>query len=134
MVAEFVIPGSPQGKARPRVTSHGTYTPKKTKDYERKVCFEYQRQSSAWFGESALAVHIAAYLPIPQSKPKTIRAKMLSGEIRPTIKADADNLAKSVLDALNGVAYKDDSQVVSLFVEKWYNPEPAVIVKIQEAV
>lgn len=134
MVAEFVIHGAPQGKARPRVTSHGTYTPKKTKDYERKVCFEYQRQSGAWFGESALAVQITAYFPIPQSKTKTIRVKMLAGEIRPTIKADADNIAKSVLDALNGIAYKDDSQVVSLFVEKWYNPEPAVIVKIQEAI
>lgn len=134
MIAEFVIHAAPIGKARPRVTTHGTYTPKKTKDYELLVRAEYQRQSGAWFGESALAVHIAAYFPIPQSKPKTIRVKMLAGEIRPTVKSDSDNIAKAVLDALNGIAYKDDSQVVSLFVEKWYNPEPAVIVKIQDAI
>ncbi len=55
---------------------------------------------------------------------------MLDGHIRPTKTPDADNIAKSVLDALNKVAYKDDSCVVDLIVEKWYSENPRVEVYI----
>jgi Holliday junction resolvase RusA-like endonuclease len=55
---------------------------------------------------------------------------MLDGHIRPTKTPDTDNIAKSVLDALNKVAYKDDSCVVDLIVEKWYSENPRVEVYI----
>ena len=45
---------------------------------------------------------------------------MLNGELRPTKKPDCDNIAKVILDALNGIAYHDDSQVVELVVHKHY--------------
>lgn len=59
---------------------------------------------------------------------------MLAGQIRPTVKPDCDNVSKIILDALNGVAFKDDSQVVGLWVEKWYVPESesCVIVTIKD--
>ena len=133
-MAVFTIHAAPVGKARPRVTSHGTYTPKKTRDYEKLVQLEYHKQCGEYFGEKALIVDITANFQIPKSKPKTIRQEMLAGRIRPTSKPDCDNIAKAVLDALNGIAYHDDSQVVCLAVGKWYSDAPCVHVSIKEAI
>lgn len=55
---------------------------------------------------------------------------MLDGKIRPTKKPDWDNIGKIVTDALNKIAYRDDSQVVACRVEKWYGPIPEVIVTL----
>lgn len=57
---------------------------------------------------------------------------MLDNKVFPTIKPDTDNIAKSILDSLNGIAYKDDKQVVSLSVKKWYAEEPSVSIWIKE--
>lgn len=57
---------------------------------------------------------------------------MLENEISPTIKPDTDNIAKSILDSLNGIAYKDDKQIVSLKVDKYYSEIPSVSVEIKE--
>ena len=57
---------------------------------------------------------------------------MLRGCIFPSKKPDADNIAKIVLDALNGVAYEDDSQVINLSVQKRYSEEARVFVHIEE--
>lgn len=56
--------------------------------------------------------------------------QMLSGELLPTKKPDIDNITKCVLDALNGIAYHDDSQIVRLTVEKFYAQQPRVEVDI----
>lgn len=57
---------------------------------------------------------------------------MLEQEISPTVKPDTDNIAKSILDSLNGIAYLDDKQVIRLTVEKWYAEVPSVSVEIKE--
>lgn len=57
---------------------------------------------------------------------------MQQGIIRPTKKPDADNIAKVVLDALNNICYKDDTQVVELIVNKYYSLEPRVEVIIKD--
>jgi Holliday junction resolvase RusA-like endonuclease len=72
---------------------------------------------------------LRAFLPVPGSWPKSKKAKALAGIITPTVKPDADNLAKSVCDALNGVAWVDDKQVIKLHVFKAYGV-PRVEVEI----
>ena len=57
---------------------------------------------------------------------------MLAGEIKYTKKVDCDNLAKIVLDSLNGIAYKDDAQIFELSVKKLYADEPRVVVTLTE--
>lgn len=47
-------------------------------------------------------------------------------------KPDIDNIAKVVCDALNGVAYKDDKQIVSLKLAKRYGSLPMVVIDINE--
>lgn len=57
---------------------------------------------------------------------------MLNNEIFPTVKPDTDNIAKSILDSLNKIAYLDDKQVVKLEVEKYYAANANVAVMIEE--
>jgi Holliday junction resolvase RusA-like endonuclease len=71
---------------------------------------------------------------MPASASKKKQQSMLHGGIRPTKKPDCDNIAKAVLDALNGIAYYDDSQVVTVTVEKLYSDTPRVEVEITEEV
>ena len=56
---------------------------------------------------------------------------MLAGRTLPTKKPDADNVMKIILDALNGVAYEDDRQIVALAIRKTYGEKPGVRVEIR---
>lgn len=104
-----------EGKARPRVTKYGTFTPKDTRDFERLVLVAFERELDGY--ESAgehVPVHVSieTWRTVPKSKPKSIVSEP------DTFKPDGDNVAKLILDALNGRAWHDDSQVVELHVTK----------------
>ena len=55
---------------------------------------------------------------------------MKDGEIRPAKKPDIDNVCKVVADALNGVAYNDDRQIVYTEISKRYDDMPRMDVSI----
>ncbi|HBQ85358.1 MAG TPA: RusA family crossover junction endodeoxyribonuclease [Syntrophomonas sp.] len=130
---KLIIPGEPTGKARPRVTKQGiAYTPKKTVNYETLVQEIYAIEHGNKRLEGEITARITAYFSIPKSASKKKKADMLSGQIRPTKKPDGDNLAKIILDSLNSIAYKDDSQVVELTVSKYYGDSPRVEVELIE--
>lgn len=137
MVTCFLIPGEPKGKARPRVNTftHRAYTPEDTKQYERTVQYSYLNAypSGQRFHIGPCTVMITAFYFPPVSWPRWKRQKALSGEIMPEKKPDCDNIAKAVLDALNGIAYKDDSQVVKLIVDKRYAEQGHVTVRIESS-
>lgn len=131
MQAIFTVSGDPEGKARPRVTRNGTYTPHKTAAYEKLVQMSFRTQCpGTFFGDAPLCVYITACFTPPARATKRKRSRMLSGEIRPTKKPDTDNIAKAICDALNGVAYRDDSQICCLTVQKKYAELSAVSVRI----
>ena len=131
----ITIPITPVPKARPRFTRYGhTYTPKKTADYEKAIA-EYWRQATHNFKydrEQALIVNLVFGMPIPKSTSKSKAEQMAQGIIRHTKKPDADNLAKAVMDALNGVAGEDDSQVVRVSIFKKYAKEPYVYIYVHD--
>ena len=135
---KLTVPGPPKGKARARtVRGRGgqtfSYTPDETVLYENlvKTCYSQNCRFSFQNGE-ALDVHIHAFYDIPKSTSKKKREQMLSGDILPTKKPDIDNIAKCILDALNGVAYHDDTQVVLLTIRKSYSEIPRVEVEINK--
>lgn len=138
MEVSLVIPGEPQGKARPRVVKNKytgrsvSYTPAKTAAYEKLVRAEYIKAAPMIKFDGPVMVTIRAYLGIPESKSKKAKAQMQSGAILPTKKPDCDNIAKIVCDALNGLAYNDDSQITKLVVAKFYDNKPHVRVLIEE--
>ena len=59
-----------------------------------------------------MVANILAYFEPPKSISKKKRAEMLEGKIWPAKKPDSDNIAKVVLDALTGIAYHDDTQII----------------------
>ena len=125
----FTIPGEPTGKARPRVTKWGAYTPEKTVLYENlvKTCY------TGGMFEGALVMSVTAHYAIPKSATKKNRELMLNFKMFPTKKPDCDNVLKIIADALNGIAYKDDSQIVKADITKIYSDEPKVEVEIRTA-
>lgn len=138
MTVTFVIPGEPQGKGRPRFsTQHGraiTRTPEQTALYENLVKMEYRQQCRGirFQDDAMLDVRVYAYYSIPTSAGKKKRQAMLTKKIRPTKKPDFDNIGKVICDSLNGIAYRDDAQIVDGMVRKFYSEEPRVVVKISD--
>lgn len=134
MQVEFTVDGKPQGKARPRVMKGYTYTPRNTVLYEEQVRTEYARQTNSYrfADDRLLCLQIWAYMPIPKSTPKAKRELMLSGHIRPAKRPDLDNILKAIADALNGIAYHDDAQLVDMRATRWYSDSPRVEVYIAE--
>lgn len=134
MKREFVIAGKVQAKQRPRFTGKFVYTPKQTIEYENWVKTSYlEKYRGQPILENALKVKIIAYYEVPKSASKKKKLQMLHNEIYPTIKPDTDNIAKSILDSLNGIAFLDDKQVVKLEVEKYYGNSACAAVTIEEA-
>lgn len=133
MTLEFTVPGAPVGKGRPRMTKAGhTYTPQNTVQYENFVRYHYYLQCgrAKFDPDIPLDVRMVAYFPIPKSLSKKKQLLMRKNRLRPTKKPDCDNIAKSILDALNNIAYHDDSQVVDHQLRKFYSDDPRVTVKI----
>lgn len=129
----LTIEGKVQAKQRPRLGRYSRYTPEQTKNYENWVKLSFINQYPDFKPyENALKVIISVFFEIPKSASKKKREQMLIGKIRPTIRPDLDNIAKSILDALNGLAYIDDKQIVDLIVEKYYAISPSAAVKIEE--
>ena len=133
----FSVEGDPVAKGRPKFSSRGgfvkTYTPKKTVTYEHLVREEAVKAiGSSEPLETPVGVFIYIRLPIPKSYPKKRREACLNGFEKPCKKPDLDNLAKSVMDAMNGVVFKDDSQIVSLHCKKVYADFAGVDIAIKE--
>ena len=139
MTASFTVYGEPQGKGRPRISVEGGHararTPDKTVCYENLIKTEYRLQcGNARFPDNAaVAMAVKAFYGIPKSASKKKRAAMLAGAARPTKKPDADNVLKAVADSLNGIAYKDDAQIASASLDKYYGEAPRLEVTLAGA-
>lgn len=129
----FQVPGEPVGKGRPRFTRQGrAYTPAKTAKYENLVSLTFQQMYPNHVPfENAVEMKMIAYFSIPKSWSKKKHQQAVLNQIFPTKKPDTDNIAK-VKDALNGIAFKDDSQVVKETIIKRYAEVPKLIIYIKE--
>lgn len=141
MQIQFEIAGKPMGKQRPKFARVGnfvkTYTPEQTINYENLVKYNCQQaltnlEFEGWFNDEPLEVFILANYEIPKSYTKKRVEEALKGRIFPTKKPDIDNICKIILDSLNGVAYHDDTQVISIHCSKSYAKSPATKVIIRD--
>lgn len=95
----------------------------------------WKAHKCGYFGDKPVKVSIRAYFLVPKSYTKKKKLMIALGMLFPIIRPDADNIAKIVLDGLNKVAYKDDSQVVDLHCKKRYTfsqEREGIIVDIEE--
>lgn len=132
---EFEVFGEITGKARPRFNpaTKKVYTPPKTKFFEYEVKYQFASKYPKFkVLEGRIRVTIIAQFQIPKSVSKIKQKEMLSEKISPTKKPDIDNITKIVLDALNKLAYKDDTQVTELQVQKVYSNEEKIYIRIEE--
>ena len=134
----FHVPGKPQGKARAKTfRTNGitrTVTPERTVLYENLIKDQYMHHAEGVYLDSGTPVTlriVARFLP-PKSGSKITQKRMLEGEILPLKKPDMDNIVKVVADALNGVAYHDDTQVVLVVAKKVYSAMEGLDITVEE--
>ncbi|MGO0309825.1 RusA family crossover junction endodeoxyribonuclease [Endozoicomonas acroporae] len=119
----------PAGKGRPRFTRRGRcYTPEATKKAEQQAHYSGQQQRQGALMKGQIGVLVLAVFPVPVSWSKKKRSAALAGEIRPAVKPDFDNVAKLYCDALNGIVWEDDKQIVDGRCIKVYGQQPGVLV------
>ena len=137
MEIKFTVPGSCMGKQRPRFSSRGkfvrAYTPAKTVNYENlvKMCY-YTENKFRNKLEGAIIAEVTAIYPIPNSVSNKKKQQMLTGEIQYTKKPDVDNIAKSLFDSLNDLAYKDDSYIIEMHIKKAYGDDPHTDITLKD--
>ena len=131
---KFEILGKPMAKGRPRLGRYGnTYTPDKTVNYENLVRYTFQSEFPEHKPfEGIVKANIQAVFEIPKSYTKKKRMEIVEHNNLYPKKSDCDNIAKIILDSLNGIAYRDDSQVAILAVNKIYGEQAKVIVELEE--
>ncbi len=153
----FVLPGAPRGKAVARVTQHGTFIPKSTREEMealRLIARNAMRGAPPFSGP--VHIRLCAYMPVPVSWPQRKRADALAGRLLPVSKPDGSNVQKLVEDAIlpphipraklqrltreqidaarrgPGAVIIDDSQIVRWEGWKLYSDDPRVVVEVIE--
>lgn len=137
MKLNFTIKGKVKAKQSVKFGRNGIKcTPKDMVEYANLVRMSFINAYPDWhasnFEDKPLKVEIDVFMQIPKSFSKKKQDQALNNEIRPTVKPDCDNIAKNINDALNGIVYPDDKQIINLAVNKYYSQNEYVEIKITE--
>ena len=132
-----VVLGDPVAQGRPRFSRQGgfvkAYDPSKSRDYKSYVRLIAAQNAPDSPVEGAIEFSLRIYRAIPKGMPKYKREAAKAGTLRPVTKPDVSNVLKGVEDALKGVWYKDDSQIVGYGVlGKWYDERPRIEIMMRE--
>jgi Holliday junction resolvase RusA-like endonuclease len=134
---EFVVPGDPVAQGRPRMACFGKhprmYDPPESRRYKElvRMCAERAAKDNGLTDpiEVSCKVGMRFFLRIPTMSKKR-RARCIAHDIRPVVKPDWDNLAKSVQDGMIGSVLSDDSVVTCAWIQKFYGEAPRVEVSV----
>lgn len=134
---QFEVKGKVCGKGRPRFARRGNYvsayTDKITASYENLIKLSFLNAKGKIINKpSSVEITIEAYFTPPESLSAKKKSACLSGEMPHIKKPDIDNIVKVVMDALNKIAYEDDSQVVKVFAKKLYGASDKMIITLEE--
>ena len=131
---KFEVPGQPQHKQRPRWSRTRMYSPKDTVNYETYIKEMFVISYPDFIPlEGPLRMTLTAWLMIPKSTSKKRVKLMIERIIIPEKKPDHDNIVKIVSDALEKLAYKNDSQIATCIFHKWYAMRPRLEIEITGA-
>lgn len=135
-VITFEVPGQPIAQQRPRAASRGKfvtiYDAKESRAAKAHVAlYAGLAQGNKPMELGPLSATVDFYIKKPKSK---IR-KHSTPFPYPNSKPDIDNMIKLVFDAINGITFKDDNQIIELHCrKKWAIEEPKTIVSIYKVV
>ena len=132
-----IVLGDPVAQGRPRFSRQGgfvkAYDPAKSRDYKSYVRMIAAQHAPVTPVEGAIEFSLRIYRAIPKGMSKYKREAAKEGRLRPVTKPDVSNVLKGVEDALKGVWYKDDSQIVGFGVlGKWYDERPRIEIMMRE--
>ena len=129
MKVKFHINTRPTPKQRPRLGKSGkVYTPNSTKVFEEICKLSYGNRY--YFDKEYISIKITFKFKVPKSYSKKKHSEAIQGKIRPSTN-DIDNLSKSVLDGLNGKAWKDDRYIYRIEAEKIFADKDCIEVQIK---
>jgi Holliday junction resolvase RusA-like endonuclease len=134
---KITIPGEAVPQGRPRFSTRGgfprAYDPAKSREFKSYVrLLAAQAMNGAPPIEGAVSLVVVIYRAIPKSFSKRKRHLALEGEVLPVTKSDLDNVVKSLTDAITGVIFRDDAQIVDLHACKLYDNTPRTEIQIAE--
>ena len=116
---KITIPIEPKPAPRPRFSRYGgAYMPKEFQEYKAQIADE-------------ASIVMAGNAPLEGALKTDIKFFCRTKKITSRKAGDVDNLAKSVLDALNGVIWKDDSQIVQCSLAKFHSETPCIMVEVE---
>lgn len=130
----FTFDIEPVPQLRPRVSSRPyvrVYDPPKVKQFKRILRSLAVNQYARPPLLGPLSVSLTFYRPVQKSISQTERERRLSNKSKPVVKPDTDNYIKSTLDALNGVLWNDDAQIVKITGEKRYGETGKIIISVK---
>ncbi|MHC0552092.1 RusA family crossover junction endodeoxyribonuclease [Salinicoccus sp. CNSTN-B1] len=108
---------------------------RQSKTYKRLVKLiakSYMNKQRLNIAECPISIHLTFVFTSPNSYTKKKLKPIEDGSLVYQKKPDLDNLAKSILNALNETIYKDDSQIVELNVKKRYGDTDHVLIAIDK--
>ncbi len=124
---EFYLPGEPVSLKRPRFGKHGcVYDSQRQIKIASKLLIKSQFKGGLL--TDPLAVDLVFKMTIPNSFSHA-KKNRLNGAHH-TKKPDVDNMMKFYLDVMNGVVFKDDSQITQLSARKIYSCAPGISITI----
>lgn len=133
---EFVLPMAPHAKQRPRARvvrgRPHIYTPQETIDWEADA---HMAAIDALGGTKMTEAEVSLSAVFVCPRPQRLMRKRDPDGLIPGGRGDVSNFVKSLEDALNGVCWVDDSQVVRVEAEKFYaekNGKPRIHVRVEE--
>ncbi len=115
--------------SRPRVTRWSTYYPKRYTKFKKDMQ-ALTSEMETTLSENLLSVHVDFYIKMPKSWSKKKTEKLANTYC--SNNSDIDNYIKAILDALNGVLFIDDKQVVEIFARKIYSKQAYIFYKQEE--
>lgn len=133
MTIYFEINEKPTPKQSVKFSKFGAFCSAKVKNFAKKVQLSYL-ECNNWIQPEIITepveVQIIVNVKISKSFNKLQKEKALNGEIKPVKRPDVDNIAKGILDPLNGFLWQDDKQVFKLSIEKKYSDEDKIQIKV----
>lgn len=133
---KIIVPGQPVPQGRPKFANRGSfvtvYDPPKSKAYKKLVAQYAVHKAPKKLLEGELEVEIQVFKETLKSFSRANKVDAEARLLRPITKPDADNYAKGPLDALKGIIWKDDGQVVDLHCSKYYSSQPRIEIIIRE--
>lgn len=128
----FTVHGEPVGWQRVATNRSGArYMPNATRAYQTSIAWA-AKAAGVRVIDGPVKIVLVVYHPIPASLRGQARRDAADNITRPYSKPDIDNVFKSVADALNGIAYPDDKNVVEVVISKLYG-EPSIQVTVGPA-